>query len=265
MVTFFSIVVMFERQEVTYSTLELVEFAAAPAAARASELPWNADRVTLRGPDAMIESLQPDPLPFDSSGQGDLRIEVPGLLERQIPLVVLPKLEFAELERLRMRQEGFAPELSPDSYLHRRYRDPWAQFGRGIGELSDALKRIGAEEVRSVDLEPQPAPTLVSRPAPGFEAYIEWMADPRDRLVVSAPPIQALWGRDPGELEGPISLLFTVKADGRVVEVLNPVDNELTTSIGIALSKYRFAPLVGSDRNQQGTYRIVAAQGTEQP
>ena len=265
MVTLFSIVIMFERREQSYIKFELVNVDAPTAAAPTEAGVTNPDRVTLRGPDAVLDPPRPDAAEFPDLALNHLQLETPGLATRRVPSVELPRLEFAELERLRLRQEVLSPDAIRDDYFQPRSRDPWARFGQSIGQLTDALKRFQSNELQPAETVHPSLPVLVSRPAPGFEAYIEWMGEPKDRLVLSTPPIQALWGRDPVELDAPVSLLFTVNPDGRVVEVLNPMDDDLTTAIGIALSKYRFAPLVDADSNQQGTFQVIGVPGADQP
>jgi hypothetical protein len=253
MVTLFSIVLLFERREMPYVHFELVQVAADPAPTTAIA----DDRLELRAPQSLagLENRLPA---LGGFNEHDLSLRENLSVSRVVPMIELPTVGFAELDRLRLRQETLA--ISPDigRFLDRKPTDPWARFGQELGQLTDALLRL--RQTLDVPKEAERAPIhLVSRPAPGFSAYVEWLAPPHDRLVLSTPPVRALWGLDPSAVPEPMTLIFTVNAEGRVVEVLNPVEDELTTSVGIALLKYRFAPLFETGgRHQQGTFRIVA-------
>lgn len=258
MVTLFSIVLMFERRELPYIEVAFRQEFPEPVEVATPDR-TSGDSLQLRDPGDLLDSViagnADKHSPFTD---GTLKLSAPSLTAGGRPAIELPKLEFAELERLRLRQEVLPLNDDLERYLEPRARDPWARFGRGLGELSDALLRFGDRRTTVEQTKPKPAP--VSRPAPGFAAYIEWMSEPYDRIVLATPPVQALWGRDPAQLTEPISLIFTVNSEGRVIEVLNPVDDDLVTSVGIALSKYRFAPLLDAQvlQNQRGAFRIVA-------
>ena len=99
-----------------------------------------------------------------------------------------------------------------------------------------------------------------TRPAAGFEAHIEWVAEPRDRELLFAPPIVALWGADPAVLDEPLVIQFSVNARGRVVSVWSPQldDDGILSSAQNSLLKYRFEPAEIAD-DQQATLHVMAA------
>ena len=103
----------------------------------------------------------------------------------------------------------------------------------------------------------------MSRPAPGFEAYLDWLSEPRDRQALSVHPIDALWGLDPAEFGEPIALVFRVDRAGKVLHVLDPVedvDSILRASVE-ALKRYRFEPLLGDGPSIQHGTLIIRAKG----
>src|SRR5690606_4236841 len=130
MVTLFSIVLMFERRELPYIRVEFrQEFPEAPAPA-ALESAAN-ESLQLRAPNELLDSFIAGEsgagVPFPD---GSLKLSAPALTGG-LPSIELPKLEFAELERLRLRQEALPMREDLERYLGRKSRDPWARFGRG--------------------------------------------------------------------------------------------------------------------------------------
>ena len=77
-------------------------------------------------------------------------------------------------------------------------------------------------------------------------------------------PIDALWGLAPSALPDSIALVFRVNRDGRVVEVVNPLDDPggLAKSAERALRRYRFEPLLGDGAPTQGGTLIVRAESS---
>ena len=55
------------------------------------------------------------------------------------------------------------------------------------------------------------------RPAEGFEAIIVWSGEPKDRALLFAPPVDALWDAEAGDLDRPIEVVLQVDALGNVV------------------------------------------------
>ena len=105
-------------------------------------------------------------------------------------------------------------------------------------------------------------PLPVSRPAPGYEAYLEWLSDPRDRQALAVYPIDALWGLDSSDFGEPIALLFRVDRDGKVIDVMDHVEKTggVLEAIVDALMRYRFEPLIGEGpETQHGTLIIRSA------
>jgi len=239
MVTIFSIVIHFPRQDIVYRDFKIVPIKARAAvgdveSGSAGES-GSGDQLLLRG----------------EGGPSPLRD------------IQLPTLEFAELERLRVRQEGIETLSSYDDIFKEPPADSWARFSRGLSGMSRSLSQLrlsGAGDDARPSLLGGDAPErIVHRPARGFEAQLVWTSAPRDRQLLFAPPIEALWGAEADALQRPVELVIDVNALGRVVNVFIPTvdDNELVDAIQIAVLRYRFEPLaLENAASQTATLRI---------
>ncbi|MCK5862029.1 MAG: hypothetical protein KAH38_06070, partial [Candidatus Hydrogenedentes bacterium] len=106
-------------------------------------------------------------------------------------------------------------------------------------------------------------------PAEGFEAYIEWSGPPKDRELLFAPPIKALWKITPAKLTRTLEIVFKVAPSGRVTNVWSPMveDSELVDDVQLTLLDYRFAPIgdysasPSSPGEQSGVLFIRAGEG----
>jgi hypothetical protein len=255
MVTLFSIVFEFQVKRIDYYDFHILseeqvfsEEAAQTPARRSAALPVLED-------------------PLRKAELADLRLDDDGAeWASGLPTIELPRLEFAEMEMLELREESLTIRSRLAEFFDDPLREPWSRIGRGLERLGDALtlsRFFGREEETIIE---RGAPQLVARPAKGFEAYIEWMSEPRDRELLFSPPIEALFKVEPEDLTEPITLVFRVNSEGEVVEVLSPLPDEagIVVSAARALTTYRFAPLEdGNSRDQHGTLLITGAQKTE--
>ena len=224
MVTVFQIVIYFPRQDIDYYKMQIVD---------------------TRRPARFFEGIQ-EQLQVPTAESAIDRLEAGETsydLERatMLPPIELPTLEFAELARLRIRGEGLRVRSRYAQLSRPDPKDAWARFGRRLGTLGDALTRF-AQTVYPSDLE---TPRPISRPAPGFAAYLEWMSEPRDREALSVSKIEALWGMDSSELNEPIALVFKVNREGKVVQIIETLEGnrEIANAAARALMRYRFEPL----------------------
>lgn len=236
-VTVFRIVIYFPREYVAYVNFEIVQAATPPLAANQGEpaMPW--------------------PPRLDGSAP-----------DRVLPAVNLPTLEFAELQRLRVRQEAFLPDSLRDDIFGDDDGDSWQRFGQSLGQIRRTLTGLtlsGAGAPALPDLDPRAeAPTL--RPAEGFEAFIEWDTPPTNRQLLFAPPIRALWELDETQVKLPLSLVIEVSPMGRVVNVWSPTfdTSGVIDSVQLGVLKYRFEPIEGADAgNQLGNIQILRMRG----
>lgn len=236
-VTLFSIVFEFPRKDIEYFNVGIVETPVMVAAPVVT--PPNGEQINLTGPDFAGEE---------------------STVAAALPSIELPALRFDSMERLRMQQEALLTRSRFDEFFGKPDEPAHALEG-GLGTLAETLSRLtfGAGDERPAK------PTPVSRPAPGFEAYIEWLSEPTDRKVLTVEPIEALWGVSPESLAEPITLVFRVNRDGAVTESFNPLSDttDLVRSAARALNKYRFEPLLGDGpRTQGGTFIIRAESDT---
>jgi len=240
MVTVFSIVIYFPRQDIVFRDFSIV-------------------------PVQVPEPRTPDP--------GGLVVEAGGLPGDQLALrgpagggtfpdIQLPTLEFAELARLRVRQESIESLSRYDDLFQEPERDSWSRFSRSLSGLTRSfsdLRLSGDESPGGLALGHVGAPRATHRPAEGFEAIILWAAGPKDRELLFAPPVDALWNAEPEEVDRPIEVVMQVNALGRVVNVFSPnLDaRELVDAVQLAALQYRFEPLALEDGGMQtATLRI---------
>lgn len=259
MVTLFRIVIYFPRYDIDYLNVDIVR----TDIVRETFARQQMDRLSIpdsdRGFERMTE-LSGDALedPLASSSLDD----VAPLLDpwAGLPPIEMPTLKFEELDRLRFQVRGLeVGKRYTDQFA--RDSDLWSRFGRGLGSVTDVLSSVmrgGGGEIEG----PQSIP--VPDPAPGFEAYVEWLTPPYGRQALGGGRIEALWGRDPGALREAIAFPFRVDAQGAVTEVLPPLEGDpaIVDDAMEALADYRFELLDGPDpQSQMGTFVVRGATG----
>jgi hypothetical protein len=135
-----------------------------------------------------------------------------------------------------------------------------SRISTGIDTVSETLSRLtfGGATTRA---EARPRP--VSHPAPGFEAYVEWLSEPKDRQAFDVKAIPELRGLSRDAVPEPITLAFRVDRDGVVTSVINPVQDAggLATAAANALRGYRFEPLLEDGPDEQNGTFILRAGG----
>ena len=247
MISVFSIVIYFPREDFPYPSLAIVRQPSQPKSEQISDpLLRTARRDLLRvaPPDELLEMGPRD----------DVR-ELP-------PPIELPRLQFADLERLHSRAEGLRIRSEFGGLLEPKGVDSWARFNRELKGIGAALTRWGFPEPADAKSGPKP----IGNPAPGFAMFIQWMSEPKDRKVLFSPPIQALWSIAPAQLDEPIALIFTVNPEGKVTEVQIPIEDEagVVADIGKSLIKFRFEALdVEKAKSQKGTLLVKAAEAAQ--
>lgn len=241
MVTIFSIVIYFPRQDIAYR-----EFSIMPVSPHTAALPQPLSDV-------------PDVPAGDALG-GQLALRDPSG-GNPFSGIQLPTLEFAELARLRVRQESFQTLSRYDDLFEKPEEDSWSRFSRSLSGLTRSLSdlRLSGDASLSLGHEEVALPKL--RPAEGFEAIIVWSGEPKDRALLFAPPVDALWDAEAGDLDRPIEVVMQVNALGRVVNVnvssLNVAAQALVDAVQMTALQYRFEPLALEDGGTQfATLRI---------
>lgn len=257
MVTLFRIVIYFPRYDIEYLNIDIVRTDVIRERFASEQL----ERLSMPDSDLGFErmaQLSGEPL-NDPLGGNPMPGEVASADPWEgLPQIQLPKLRFEELDRLRFQVRGLE--------VGKRYTDQfagdgdlWSRFGRGLGSVTDALSSV----MRGSTVDPEgPQAIPVSDPAPGFEAYVEWLIPPYSRQALGGARIEALWGRDPQSLREAIALPFRVNAEGAVTEVLPPLEGDpaIVDDAMDALAGYRFELLPGTEpESQMGTFIIRGA------
>jgi len=248
-ITLFRVVIFFPRQDIRYVEFRIVQ--AVPEPAPADEPGTSrADAAGLGRTDGMLQL-------------GGARLyETDGP-----PPIDLPTLEFAELNRLRVRRDALLDPDRREAIFGEEPRDTWRRFGDELARVRESLSSLALSGSRGEETAADSdgaAPRMVHRPAEGFEAYLEWESEPRGRELLFAPPLQALWDIPPDKLDQPISLVIEVNAMGRVINVWSPaLDNTgVLDRVQATVLKYRFEPLDDQAAvNQMGTLHIARARG----
>lgn len=251
MVSVFQIMIWFPRHDIEYFRVEIVRQQPAARVA-SSEVPVESHALRVRSSEELFGGDDAD-VPGDPLAVG----------WDALPPIDLPRIEFAELDRLRTREESLQIRSQFTELFDARPKDSWALFSEELRGLGQRLRSglAGGDAV-----EAPRRPTRVGSPAPGFSIYVQWMQAPYERELLFSPPVQALWDVDAVELAQPIALVFTVNAQGKVTEIQIPMEDEagLVSAIGSALMKYRFAPLREGDQNQRGTLLLAPETGADE-
>jgi len=237
MVSLFSIVIFFPRNDVDYYLFQIVPTTANTA------------------PNTPVTVKRAADDPFTNTGSTTDEWAA-------YPTIELPTLEFAELKRLRFRQESLRVGERYERLFQETPRDSWARFGAELRSLSEALARL-APSWRAAEEETRPKRQPVGRHSAGFEFYIEWMSEPRDRQPIIAPPMDVLWNASASQVVLPINMIVNVDPQGKVIEVQTalPDDAGIVNGVGRVLRSYRFEPLAdGETGNQRGVFIVVEAQ-----
>ena len=262
MVSVFSIVIWFPRHDVEYYAVDIV---------RETPMRRPADPLTTASPSrGKLRLSSPGELLDGSAGSGfatesmddigeELSLTAPDDVWAALPDIELAHLEFAALERISTREQSLRIRSQYTDLFERKEQDSWAKFSGQLRGLGDALTRWSSSETAPAA---PVSPVRASSQTPGFGVYIEWMSEPKDRALLFSPPIQALWGADPGRFDQPVALVFAVNPQGKVTEVLQvPLEDEdgVVASVGAALLKYVFEPLQGGEPAlQRGTLLVRA-------
>jgi hypothetical protein len=239
MVTLFRIVILFPRPELVYYDLSIVEREApptfSPELGESLEVPSSSDALARR------------------EGEDTSDTRWTGL-----PPVTLPRLNFSELELIRISQTGLGTRSRYNDLFEEESNDLWSRFGRKISTVGNLLSGSESSEpsrpTRSQKM-------FVGRPAPGFEAYLEWMSAPYDRKLLMMGKIDALWSADPKSLKEPLVLVLRVNPEGRVTFVQMPLDDEAGLMEESAASMFQnlFEALDDSDADIQHATIIIQA------
>ncbi len=224
MVTVFRIVVVFPETQAKFCQLQI--FSEAPPAMDAGAPAW--------------------------TGNGGLHLRGPLLVQPAETQIELPTMDFAELDRLRVRSEAGTDPAALDRVFGPS--DSWGTFAGGLQSLGQSLRGLVLPETPAV---PEKARQAVAKhhPATGYNGEIVWDAEPRDRELLFNPPIGALADTANAGLHWPVEIVLTVNPAGRVVNVWCAVVDEagVIDAVQRAALRYRFAPLPADAGGEAGT------------
>jgi hypothetical protein len=247
MVTIFNVVIYFPRQDLDYFNVRIVQTRPAVPLRIAA-------RDQLRAPT------------LDDVFRRDSGLDEGAELGTRLPSIELPTLEFAELSRLKVRQQNLDAASDYSELFDDTPRDSWAQFGAGIKRLRRTLTGLAFP---AADMPPDESPAesaAIFQPGPGYEAYIEWDSEPKSRKLLFSPPIEALWRADPASLKRAIQIVLKVDTQGRVVNVWSPAVDQtgLVDAVQMSVLKYRFEPLGLDGQGEQVATLHIQAAGNPQ-
>lgn len=194
--------------------------------------------------------------------EGDLNVNE----LRQSSSFELPKIEFEELEKLRLRRTLVEEETIPPP-LSEEYKDSWAQFGAGINRIRESISAFSPFSPATGIREKQPddnsvAPLIKQNIGNGIEIVFRWINPPYDRTVLFFPGLLEMSRKPMVDEDKDYDFMLTVLPDGTVTRVidLNIIEDEITKYIEEEISKIRFEPLINPDIGEQQVtirYRIT--------
>lgn len=177
----------------------------------------------------------------------------------------LPKIEFEELEKLKLRRNLVEDETPPEP-LSVEFRDSWAQFGAGINRIRESITALSpfslSTEIQGKESEDNTsAPLMKQSIGEGTEIIFRWITPPYNRTVLFFPGLLEMSKKSMVKGEKNYDFMLIVLPDGAVSRVidLNIVEDEMSKYIEREISKIRFEPLINADSGQQQVtirYRI---------
>ncbi|MFP6584041.1 MAG: hypothetical protein VCD00_15990, partial [Candidatus Hydrogenedentota bacterium] len=188
MVTLFRIVVYFPRPELAYYDLSIVESRSVSNFADTSEH-------ALEAPSAedALERMESGSVVNDRWAS--------------LPPVTLPQLNFSELDLIRLNRTSLDSRSRYTNRFENESDDLWSRFGQKLSMVGELLMRSETPSSASGD---ESVRIFIGHPAPGFEAYLEWMSAPYDRQLLVMAKVDALWGAAPEALTEPLVLVLRV-------------------------------------------------------
>ena len=253
MVTVFSIVIYFPREDIEFYNFRIIQTVPIKAT---SSINFSENQLRVPSIEANLEK--------------HLGLEGEDVLEdlvATLPSINLPTLEFSELDRFRMYQDTLSARSRYDELFTQQPQDSWSRLATGLRKVGGSLLHLGGlgTEESLTEEKVDSALPLYHTPMEGFEAFIEWQEDPKERRLLYAPPIRALWDAQETLLEQSIEIVLQVNASGRVVNVWSPKTDQtgLLDNVQKTVLRYRFEPQpeLGKQR-QSATLHIRLAEAT---
>lgn len=171
----------------------------------------------------------------------------------------LPKIEFEELEKLKLRRTLVEDDITKP--LVEEYKDSWAQFGVGINKIRESLSALNpfslgteSEEKGTASTPSTPVSPLIKQNlGSGIEIMYRWITPPFDRTLLFVPGLLEISKKDLSPKENAYDFMLTVLPDGTVSRVvdLNIIEDEMSKYIKEEVSKIRFEPLISGESGEQ--------------
>ncbi|MBI5091038.1 MAG: hypothetical protein HZB26_01180 [Candidatus Hydrogenedentes bacterium] len=259
--TLFSVVVRFQKTEIPYNTLALVDSSVLRKGG--SEAPPGPLVTIATNPDTALIAALPQPEPTR-----ELWPELPHRmttgLEPTGTGLTLQKLE----EALRTQSAEAAPAPPVDT---------WGLVSGGLRRTGEYFGQLVSgklqERADTTALDSEAHQVRLGEIGPGVEATIEWLRAPFDRKPDIAFPLQLASGSSLGGvtspgLAGPVTLLVRINARGEVVDALAPSvadPSGLVDAAVRAIKRYKFRPLSVDEtqQDQTGTFTLEPVKRAE--
>jgi len=166
----------------------------------------------------------------------------------------LPKIEFEELEKLRLRRTLVEEEVSSKT-LPEEYKDSWAQFGAGINRIRESISALSpfSSTIVKENGDTPNAPLIRQNIGNGIEIVFRWINPPYNRSILFLPGLLEMSRKSIIDEEKDYDFMLTVLPDGTVSRVidLNIIEDDLSKYIEGEISKIRFEPLINADSGEQ--------------
>ncbi|MCX8066130.1 MAG: hypothetical protein N3G21_13340 [Candidatus Hydrogenedentes bacterium] len=223
-VTVFKIVVYVPRTDLQYMKLNLVQVDSPVILSKGSQL-----KISQR-----MEGTQWD----DAS-----LLPMEGLPKE----VELPRLEFEEMKKLRLRRTLVEEDME-DRPLIEEFKDSWAQFGVGVNKIRESLSALypfGADERIETKSREDFSPILVQDVGGGVKITYRFLEPPYNRRILFVPVSLELVNKIRDSSYKSYDFMIEINAEGDVLKVLdlNIERDEYSNSVSELVSNIKFEPL----------------------
>ena len=171
----------------------------------------------------------------------------------------LPKIEFEELEKLKLRRTLVEDDITTKPLVE-EYKDSWAQFGVGINKIRESLIALNPFSLETELEEKEPSqssisisPLIKQKLGSGSEIMYRWITPPYDRTLLFVPGLLEISKKDLSTEEKDYDFMLTVLPNGTISRVidLNIIEDEVSKYIKEEVAKIHFEPLISDGSGEQ--------------
>ncbi|HOV32823.1 MAG TPA: hypothetical protein PLX23_05615 [Candidatus Hydrogenedens sp.] len=171
----------------------------------------------------------------------------------------LPKIEFEELEKLKLRRTLVEDDVAAKPLVE-EYKDSWAQFGVGINKIRESLIALNPFSLETELEEKEPSqssisisPLIKQKLGSGSEIMYRWITPPYDRTLLFVPGLLEISKKDLSTEEKDYDFMLTVLPNGTISRVidLNIIEDEVSKYIKEEVAKIHFEPLISDGSGEQ--------------